>query len=120
MQSRARKELEVRFEAWVTHGIVGLNERIVDGDDLDVSVLDAGHVISASYGKRGSNVRGTYALRKTILPIRPKPLIPTSVSDMTAINRGDEVCVKVFEGGVGVLKKIKENIGGVHNSSTSR
>lgn len=29
---------------------------------------------------------GTYALRKTILPIRPKPLMPTSVSDMTAFS----------------------------------
>ena len=31
---------------------------------------------------RKKQSRGTYALRKTILPIRPKPLIPTSVSDI--------------------------------------
>lgn len=112
MQSRARKQLEVCFEAWGTHSIVRLNERIVDGDDLDVSVLDTGHVISVSYGNGGSNVRGTYALRKTILPIRPKPLIPTSVSDMIAVDQVDEVWVKICRGCVGVLKKLRENNGG--------
>ena len=40
---------------------------------------------------------GTYALRKTILPIRPKPLMPTSVSDMIVFNVftvNQEKCVR--------------------------
>ena len=65
---------------------MGLDERVIDCDDLHGTVLDTGvkdiscSFTSLSFGR--SNSRGTYALRKTILPIRPKPLIPTSVSDI--------------------------------------
>jgi len=71
---------------------VRLNKRIVDGNYLDVAVLNTVQgisVISAlawTIGKK--QLRGTYALRKTILPILPKPLIPTSVSGMIVYNEG--------------------------------
>ena len=63
-----------------------LDERIIDCDDLYGTVLNtivkdvSCSSTSSSFGKSNRGVQ--YALRKTILPIRPKPLIPTSVSDI--------------------------------------
>lgn len=65
-----------------------LNERIVDSYDLHIPMLNAGRSFSRSFflagGFRKSNGGATYALRNTILPMRPKPLMPTSVSDIIA------------------------------------
>ena len=61
-----------------SYGVVWLNERIVDGHDVDIVVLHA--VGTKSELGTGNTTRLgliTYALRKTILPMRPKPLMPT-------------------------------------------
>ena len=73
---------------WVlgeAYSVVGLDEGVVYGDNVDVVVLDPTDAISF-----GSNViRGlekTYALRKTIRPMRPKPLIPTCENVSVAVS----------------------------------
>lgn len=64
----------------MTYSVVWLNERVVDGNDLDFTVLDAvlGSALTVPWAQVA--VTGiwscTYALRKTIRPILPKPLIP--------------------------------------------
>jgi hypothetical protein len=67
-------ELLCRFG--VAYSVVRLDEGVVYGDDVDVVVLDAAGTVSS-----GTAVymitENTYALRKTIRPMRPKPLIPT-------------------------------------------
>lgn len=67
-----------------------LDEGIVDGHDLHISVLDAviAHQLELRYLEDGKKAMAgqTYAFRKTIRPIRPKPLMPTSVSDMIGFN----------------------------------
>ena len=63
----------------IAHGIVRLDEGVVDGDNVNVVVLDAG-LQCQSRLTDGQVWRGwgdAHALRKTILPMRPKPLIPT-------------------------------------------
>lgn len=63
----------------IAHGIVRLNEGVVDGDNVNVVVLNAGRWCQSRLANRQA-WRGwgdAHALRKTILPMRPKPLIPT-------------------------------------------
>lgn len=59
----------------MAYSIVGLDEGVVDGDDVDIVVLDTAWEGQSRRGWAG--MVDTYALRKTILPMRPKPLIPT-------------------------------------------
>ena len=65
------------------------DEGIIDSYDFDVSVLDPAQRLSMSSELAGSFTKAnggvTDALRKTILPMRPKPLMPTSVSDMITL-----------------------------------
>lgn len=64
----------------VTYGVVWLDERVVDGNDLNVAVLDAAlqsaPIVSSLQGTALALASLTYALRKTIRPILPKPLMP--------------------------------------------
>ena len=62
----------------VTHGVVWLNEGVVASNNFDVAVLDPKPSQMCTVV---SHVPITYALRKTIRPIRPKPLIPTYTTE---------------------------------------
>ena len=82
-----------------THGIMRLNERIIHCNDLHVAMLYTAKGVSNRFPKprrrRKSKGGGRYALRKTIRPIRPKPLIPTRVSDIIDNNEVDvEIAIK--------------------------
>ena len=65
------------------------DEGIVDSYNLDIAVLDPAQRLSMSseLAKSSGKANGgvTDALRNTILPMRPKPLMPTSVSDMIVL-----------------------------------
>lgn len=61
----------------IAYSIVGLDERVVDGDDVDVVVLDAKQVCQTRTKSKCRWAGFTHALRKTMRPMRPKPLIPT-------------------------------------------
>ncbi len=67
-------------------------------------------------GHKGKVGQGTYALRKTMRPIRPKPLMPTRVSDMMIMSAAG-IGVWFFfaeNGGWGVRELwMLERIGGV-------
>jgi hypothetical protein len=81
-----------------THGIFGLNEGIVDSDDLDLVMLDAGRfsqvplvAVCGIYEQLTRYDRPVKSCQRdcpddvgieselTIRPMRPKPLIPTRV-----------------------------------------
>ena len=74
------------------YGIVWLNEGIVACYHLRCrrarSLKCQRCQLSSTAEFRKKSTAWSYALRKTILPIRPKPLIPTSVSDIL----GDGAC----------------------------
>jgi len=57
-----------------THGVVGLDEGVIAGNDVDVLVLDTALPVSRVFSHEAM---ATHALRKTIRPMRPKPLMPT-------------------------------------------
>jgi hypothetical protein len=61
-----------------TYGVVWLNEGVVASNNFDVAMLDPipGQPCTVLF-----HVPMTYALRKTIRPIRPKPLIPTYTTE---------------------------------------
>ena len=61
-----------------THGVVWLNEGVVASNNFDVTMLDP---ILNQLCAGSVHVSMTYALRKTIRPIRPKPLIPTYTTE---------------------------------------
>ncbi len=74
--------LNVRGEAY---SVVRLDEGVVHGDNVDVIVLDAmacGQLDSCYIDGVGK----TYALRKTIRPMRPNPLIPTCEDVLVAVS----------------------------------
>jgi len=58
-----------------TYGVVWLNEGVVASNDVDVIVLDA--MSRVSFRRARLKTGETHALRKTMRPMRPKPLIPT-------------------------------------------
>jgi hypothetical protein len=79
-----------------TYSVLGLNERIVDGHDVDCVELNPVIYCQRVFSRSGGGPGRTYALRKTweaelarseeedrmrltIRPMRPKPLIPTRV-----------------------------------------
>lgn len=62
----------------ITYSVLGLNEGVVDGDNVDLIVLNTvASLVSGGPAASYLSRRCTYALRKTIRPMRPKPLIPT-------------------------------------------
>jgi hypothetical protein len=67
------------------YSVVGLDEGVVYGDNVDVVVLDAvtcGQRLMSCISGTGK----TYALRKTIRPMRPNPLIPTCEDVLVAVS----------------------------------
>jgi hypothetical protein len=89
-----------------TYGVLGLDERIVDSHNVNVIVLDAGKCsLEARLADAGKGFYSRISVdlvqsqcelqcwrlaTLTILPIRPKPLIPTETGMM--ISRKLEKC----------------------------
>ena len=73
------------------HGIGRVNEGVVDGDDVDIVVFDAAGRTKSVLALAGAfEGMGTHALRKTIRPMRPKPLIPTCRRSMAGSGTSGE------------------------------
>ena len=92
------KSVEFQKHGARTYGIFGLDERVIDGNDVNLAMFDAESSVGASItrlelthcGRPGSvsKLALFLGLLLTIRPIRPKPLMPTLVTIFNGVDVG--------------------------------